>query len=130
MLRCPAADVSYFELLHNARPEGYFVLSRVGGQIRLADLRVLSENQADWTSACAVAVRAAERDPNGCELMTQTSDPRARVALEANGFRARGEVPIFVLDPGNLLGDFTHISLGMLDDDSAYLRFPANPYCT
>jgi len=130
LLKCPAARVSYFELSNLGQKSGYFVLSRAGGQIRLADLRILSEKTTDWVAAYAVAVDAASRDPKGCEVIARASTSVSRQALEANGFRARGNLPVFVLDPGKALGEFDSIALGMLDDDSLYLNDPASPYCT
>ena len=105
------------------------MLSRVGGQCRLADLRIRSGKPDDWIAAYAVAARAARRDPQSCELATYATVPVACQALEANGFRMRGEMPVLALDRKNLLGDAAHLHLGMLDDDSSYLNNPANPYC-
>jgi hypothetical protein len=130
MLRCPAAAFLYFELFREGDPQGYFVLSRVGGQTRLADLRIFSDKPADWAAAYAVAVRAAARDPQSCELLASAFVPAECLALEANGFRARGDKPVFVLDPKYVLGGPAHLHLSMLDDDSAYLNFPENPYST
>ena len=130
MLSCPAAKVRYFELSNNGNPQGYFVMSRVGGQARLADLRILSEDTRDWIAAYAAAVRVAAQDPAICELATSAFVPVVRQALEANGFQSRGANAIFVLDPGNVLGEPGNLHLSMLDDDSAYLNHPGNPYCT
>ncbi len=130
MLRCPGAAMSYFSLSKNGLPRGYFMLSRVGGQARLADLRICSDRPDDWIAAYATAVSAATRDPESCELATYASVSFVCQALEANGFRMRGEMPVLALDRKNLLGDAAHIHLGMLDDDSSYLNNPANPYCT
>lgn len=130
MLRCPAAHFRYFELLHAGQPRGCFVTSRVGGQSRLADLRIESGTAKDWASAFAVATRAAALDPECCELMTCATSPVTISALEANRFRFRGDIPVFVFDPKGRLGDFEDLFLGMLDDDSAYLSYPESPYCT
>ena len=130
MLRCPGAAMSFFSLSKNGLPQGCFVLSRVGGQSRLADLRIRSEKPDDWIAAYATAVSAAARDPQSCELATYATVPFVCQALEANGFRMRGEMPVLALDRKNLLGDAAHLHLGMLDDDSGYLNNPANPYCT
>jgi hypothetical protein len=130
MLRCPGAAVSYFALLQNGSQRGYFVLARVGGQCRLADLRIHSTKPEDWTAAYATAVRAATRDRQSCELATYATVPLVCDALEANGFRMRGEMPVLALDRKNLLGDAPHLHLGMLDDDSSYLNNPTDPYCT
>jgi hypothetical protein len=130
MLRCPGAAMSLFSLSKNGLPQGYFMLSRVGGQCRLAELRIRSDKPEDWIAAYATAARAAARDPQSFELATYATVPLVCQALDANGFRMRGEMPVLVLDRKNLLGDATHLHLGMLDDDSSYLRDATNPYCT
>ena len=81
-------------------------------------------------AAYATAVSAAARDSQSCELATYASVPLVCQALEANGFRMRGEMPVLALDRKNLLGDAAHLHLGMLDDDSGYLNNLLNPYCT
>ena len=130
MLRCPAARMRYFSLLKDGSAQGYFLLARVGGQARLADLRVLSTRPDDWLSACAAAVRTAAEDPNACELVATAPLPLVAAALEGNGFRPRGSIPVFVRDPRELLARSAQIHLSMLDDDSAYLNFPDHPYAT
>lgn len=130
MLRCPAARIQYFNLSKKNRPEGFFILSRVGGQVRLADLRILSREPEDWTSAYAVAMSAASQDPEACELLAAAPVPLVTTALESNGFRYRGSKPVFIRDPQGNLAGYDHIHLSMLDDDSAYLNFPDHPYST
>lgn len=130
MLQCPGAAMSFFTLSKNGLPQGYFVLSRVGGQCRLADLRIRSGETGDWLAAYATAVRAAACDPQSFELATYATVPSVCQALEANGFRMRAEMPVLALDRKNFLGDAPHLHLDMLDDDSSYLNDPANPYWT
>jgi hypothetical protein len=106
------------------------MLSRVAGQCRLTDLRIRSAKPEDWMAAYATAARAAALDPESYELATYATVPLVCQALEANGFRQRGEMPVLALDRKNLLGNAAHLHLGMLDDDSSYLNDPANPYWT
>jgi hypothetical protein len=130
MLRCPGADFGYFELLQGERKQGYFLLARVGGQARLADLRILSDEQADWNSAVATCVQAAASFPENCELFATATTPRMAQALESNGFRFRGESPVFVYDRKKVLDSAERLQLSMLDDDGAFLNFPEYPYAT
>lgn len=130
MLRCPTSRVSHFALLNQGQARGFFVLSRVGGQTRIADLRILAEAAEDWASAYAVATRIAKQDPEACEVHTVSAIPVVGRALEANGFRCRGNVPVYVRDPGRRLAGAGQLHLSMLDDDSAFLNFPEQPYAT
>jgi hypothetical protein len=130
MLRCPAAQVRHFLLLNQGRPQGFFMLARVGGQTRLADLRILGQQPEDWSAAYSVATRTALQDAEACELVAVAPVPLVARALEANGFRRRGSLPVLVRDPQGLLAGVEHIHLSMLDDDSAFLNFPEHPYAT
>lgn len=130
LLRCPGVQFEYWSLLKNRRPRGFFLLARAEGQTRLADLRVVSNDAEDLAGAYSVAVRAARADPQACELVAVAPDLEVASALEANGFRPRGATPVFVRDPKGLLGDAKRLRLSMLDDDSAFLKFPQHPYST
>jgi hypothetical protein len=129
MLRCPGTPIRYFSLIKDGSVQGYFLLTRVGGQTRLADLRILSTQLDDWISACAAMVHAACQDPDACELVATAPLPLVAMALEKTGFRSRGSLPVFVRDPRQLLSAAGQIQLSMLDDDSAYLNYP-EPYAT
>jgi len=129
MLRCPAARMRYFSLVKDGSTQGYFLLARVGGQARLADLRLLSTRADDWASACAAVTHSVSRDPDVCELAAIAPLPLIGDALERNGFRSRGGIPVFIRDPRELLARSGPIHLSMLDDDSAYLNYP-EPYAT
>ena len=130
LLHCPAVRFEYSSLLKNRRPRGFFLLARAEGQTRLADLRVVSNGAEDLAGVYSVVVRAARSDPQACELVAVAPVPEIASALEANGFRPRGATPVFVRDPRGLLGDARRLRLSMLDDDSAFLKFPQHPYST
>ena len=130
LLRCPAVRFEYFSLIKRGRRRGFFLLSRVNGQTRLADLRIVANGGEDLSRVYAVAIRAAKADSTACELIATAPAPQIALALEANGFRPRGATPVFVRDPKGLLGDTKRLRLSMLDDDSAFLKFPEHPYST
>jgi len=127
---CPAASVSAFELLTTGVFVGYFLLSRVGGQTRIADLRVNSEDPTNWTTAYALAAATAAEDLETCEIVAPASTPLALNSLKALGFRSRGSSPIFLYDPKKLLTNHPPIFWNMIEGDAAYLSDPASPYVT
>src|SRR5471032_335337 len=86
-LRCPSAVFTAALLLRVGAPFGWYVLSRVGGQVRIADIWVNSASAADWSAAYTLAARAASADPNACELVASASIPPAIAALTRAGFR-------------------------------------------
>lgn len=130
MLRCPGALFTAFLLFRAEQMCGYFVLSRLGGQSRITDVRVNSGNAADWRDAYGMAVRSAAEDPHTCEVMAVASCPAIADALRRNGFRLRRREPIFFLDPKNLLIREAPLNIQLLDGDECYLYDPAYPYLT
>jgi len=129
VLRCPAATVSGWSLERHGKPRGYFVLSRVAGQSRIARLRIESEKTADHAAAYAIAAVSAMTDPAACELVALSPSQKVNEALDANGFHYRDQRPMFVYDPRKALPpNAGPLQLDMLDDDMAYLNTPEYPY--
>lgn len=128
MLRCPAAKFRGYRVQGGGRPRGFFLLSSVGPQTRIADLFVDSAEAVAWTAAYALAGRAAQELPGTCEVAALASTPATRQALSANGFRSRGGDPAWVFDPGQLLDPATTLHITMLEWDGSYLYNPENPF--
>ena len=124
LLRCPGATVTAWSLEHPRGGRGYFVLSRVGGQCRIARI-VCPELAAGY----AVAVESALQDPEANEIVALSSTLAGDQALEANHFHRRDQRPVFVHDPQRLIPASAYpLQLDMLDDDMAYLNVPEYPY--
>jgi hypothetical protein len=129
-LRCPSAVFTAALLLRVGVPCGWYVLSRVGRQIRIADIWVDSGSVADWSAAYTLAARAASGDPKACELVASASIPPAIEALPRAGFRFRHAEPVFVWDPRKLFAGSGSLNVTFLESDLAYGLDPAYPYLT
>jgi hypothetical protein len=129
-LRCPSAVFTAALLLRAGVPSGWYVLSRVGGQVRIADIWVNSGSAADWATAYTLAARAAARDPEAFELVASASIPPAVEAVARTGFRFRHAEPVFVLDPRKLFGASQALNVTFLESDLAYGSDPTYPYLT
>jgi hypothetical protein len=129
-LRCPSAVFTAALLLRATVPSGWYVLSRVAGQVRIADLWVNSGSPADWSAAYTMALRAASRDAAACELVASASIPPAVEAVTRAGFRFRHAEPVFVLDPRKLFAAAQSLNVTFLESDLAYGLDPAYPYLT
>jgi hypothetical protein len=127
-LRCPGAAISAYLVSDGFGPKGWFLLSRIAGVTRIADLRVLSNQASDWTAAFALATQAAYTDPLGCELTAAAATPLAVEAIRRNGFHLRKTDPVFVLDPKGALLPHMPVEITMMESDKAYLYTPAHPY--
>ncbi len=127
MLACPAAVVRGYRIFEGNRPRGWFLLSRVGGQVRIADLRVNSDAVPPWRSAYALAANAAAVDPEACEVVAAASSKLPLAALRDAGFRPCESDPVWIGDPeGRLAGAPLHLS--MLESDAAWLSNPSRPF--
>jgi len=129
-LRCPSAVFIAALLLRLGVPIGWYVLSRVGGQVRIADIWVNSGSAADWLAAYTVATSAASSDPEACELVASASIPPAAEALSRAGFRFRHAEPVLVLDPRKLFAASQSLNVTFLESDLAYGSDPNCPYLT
>ena len=129
-LRCPSPVFTAALLLRAGVPLGWYVLSRVEGQARLADIWVNSGSADDWSAAYTLALRAASSDPEACEVVASASIPPAVQAVARAGFRFHHAEPIFVLDPRKLFAATQSLNVTFLESDLAYGFDPAYPYLT
>jgi hypothetical protein len=120
MLRCPAAKFSGYTIRHHNVVRGYALLSQIGGQARIADLSIDSEDPAAWAAAYALAYREAARS-GAVQLVAAASAGPALAAIRANGFRPERDVSVVVVDPRKLLTVHPVAHLGMIDGDASYL---------
>ena len=130
MLECPGARFSGFLLRQADRLRGYFILSHVAGQTRIAEVRVDSESLQDWRAAYALATRQAAADPATCEILAVASIPQILDALRSNGYRFRRHDPVFLMDPQGRLAGVPDLNLDLLVGDEAYLHVPSYPFET
>jgi hypothetical protein len=129
-LRCPSAVFTAALLIQAGVPRGWYVLSRLGGQVRIADIWVNSMSAADWSAAYTLAARAASGDPEACELVATASIPPAVEAAARTGFRFRHAEPVFVLDPRKLFAASQPLNVTFIESDLAYGLDPAYPFLT
>ena len=120
-LACPAARVEPYLLERARKPVGYFLLSRVHHECRVADLWIRSPEPADWAAAYAAATEAATKDPN-------TTAVTAAASVPPPVWRQTHSEPVFVLDPDSCLGSHQDIAVGLLENDAFYWSpNPATP---
>src|SRR5579871_605579 len=122
LLACPVAAVSAFLLIHDEEPQGYFVLSLVQNQARIADFWLTSDSPADWQAGYTLACETAAAEPSVFEILTVASTEIARQALDRNHFHKRDQRAVLVLDPKGLLQGAPALDLQLLDGDEYYLQ--------
>lgn len=127
-LRCPGAVFSAFVLKEDGDPRGWFVLSRLGRVVRIADLRIQRPTPEDWRAAYSLATKAALAEPDICEVVATACAPSAEGALRRNGFRFHHSEPVVLLDPMGLLLGHAPLEVTLLESDGAFITDPNNPY--
>lgn len=120
-MACPAAQVDAYILDRDHTPAGYFLLSRVGRhQCRIADLWIRSADGQEWAAAYGTAAATAQADPRITQVSIAATLPLQTAALEQAGYRRNHTEPVFVLDPGRVLGGRHDLALSSLENDGYY----------
>jgi len=112
-LACPAASMEAYLLERDGTPVGYFLLSRVGHECRIADLWIRSAEGQDWAAAYAAATAAAGEDPH-------TTAVTVTARMPPPAYRRTHSEPVFVLDPAARLGGRNDLTVGYLENDAFY----------
>jgi len=129
-LRCPSVKVEGYQITKSGARCGHFLLSRVRGQARIADLRLSSGDMRDWEMAYRLATQTAAEDSMTCEVTALSAAPFSSAALASSGFRCRYTVPLSVYDPQRRLSSAPPLLWSYIDNDAAYLYDPSSPYST
>jgi hypothetical protein len=118
--------------MRNGELQGYFVLSEVGGQARIADVWLATDRDQAWRPALALAAQTAAEKRSVCEIeMTSSSASTHNLKLEHGlGFHLRRSDPIYCYDPRGTLPQSAEWNLSLLDGDLSLLYNPLCPFLT
>lgn len=130
ILSCPAATFAAFLIFEGSEMRGFFVLSQIEGQTRIAELRLAAEDPESWKAACILAARAAAEIPETCEIVAGFSMTHVQEAFKQTGFRVRQTLPAFYYDPRKLLKNVPTFALSMFDGDACFLANLKHPFLT
>ena len=97
-LDCPAAAMEGYRVSGPAGRCAYFVLSKLGGECRIADLGVSSSTATDWNAAVKLATRTAAEDRSVHTLKMGSSATLLQAALTAASFRVERTYPVLYWD--------------------------------
>ena len=122
-LACPIVPMELYLVERAGRVRGYFVLSFVPGQARLADWWVDSREPSAWSALLTLAVNQVKARRGLAELVTWSSDPDISRALIHSGFRERLTLPIYFRASAGREVPGQGVRVQMLDNDAFYLHF-------
>jgi hypothetical protein len=119
-MACPASAMEAYVMERGNAVVGYFLLSRVDRQCRIANLWIRSAERQDWAEGYAAAATAAALDPHTTEVTAGASLPLETGALEQAGYRRTHSEPVFVRDPNNTLAGRSDLAISFLENDAFY----------
>jgi hypothetical protein len=128
LLSCPAARFSGFLVTQAQELRGYFLLTQIGRQVRIVDIRLDGDDREYWEAICALAARRAAEDPEICEIVAASSIGVTGEAWLRAGLVHRETDQIFCYDPRNLLSSEPSLDLNLADGDLCILSEPLSPY--
>jgi hypothetical protein len=122
MSGCPTARFELYVVKQGSEPRGYFLLSFVPGQARLADAWIFPGTQDNWMILAKLAIRAAHDSGSSAEMIAWASLPAAAEAFAASGFRQYFSLPVMLFDSRKHLEGIRDIHLQMIDTDLSFLH--------
>ena len=120
-LDCPAAAMEAYLLQRDGKVQGYFIVSRVRTNARIADLWVQSADPADYAAALSQALRHASSHGGAVEAMAGNSSKIAAEAAARAGFTVSGRQPVYLKDPRKRAPVEADLAVGLMETDAFYL---------
>jgi len=116
-LSCPDANGIGIVFCDRSTLCGYGLLTRLGGQARIAALWV----RGDWESAYQLATEIAAKDPNVYEMIAGASSAREELALVRNGYRVRNVKSVDIRDARGMIRSGSAPCVQLADSDAFFL---------
>jgi len=127
--RCPSIQSRIFHVLHDARPVGFFMLSAVWEQARVAGLWLEDSSTAAWAAAFRLAQDNALKLTSASELIARCGPGPANLGAEKAGLRLRARIPVFVFRKSGGVEPL-QLSFHFLDNDAFFLGGPSAGFAT
>jgi hypothetical protein len=118
--QCPSARLLSFHILHEGRKSGFFALSVVGEQARLAGVMLEKPVPEHRRIAFCLAQDAVLSYTSASELVARTTAEPAFIAAAQAGMRMRRQSPVFLYRKKGA-GDKLPLQFQMWDNDSVFL---------
>jgi hypothetical protein len=128
--QCPIARHELYVARAGGRLKGYFLLSFVPGQARVADAWVNGGETYEWDALYRLAVRAAFDAGDVAEITAAAAVEASQYALTQCGFRMYQALPVMLFDPKGALAGAPPVHWQMIDNDFSFLHQGRPEYTT
>jgi hypothetical protein len=129
LMKCPTARYELWLVRQGQEPRGYFLLSFVPGQARIADAWMAGGRES-WRCLYALASQAALHDKSVAEIAVAVTLEEAFTAATACGFRRYDELAVMLFDPRKHLLGIDKFHLQMIESDMSFLHGKSIEYVT
>jgi hypothetical protein len=130
ILKCPTARYQIWLVRQGSEPRGYFLLSFVPGQVRIADAWIASAKSEPWRALYALSVQVALRDSSVAEITTCATLGEAFAGAATCGFRSYTELAVMLFDSKNYLAPVNQFHMQMIDNDMSFMHGNCIEYAT
>jgi hypothetical protein len=127
--RCPAAQFRAFRVLHNGRPAGFFMLSLVWEQARVAGAWLEDDSPSAWDAVFRLAQDCVRTLTSASEFVARCSRESSKLGAQKAGLRLRARIPIFVFRKGGNT-EPVQLPFHFLDNDAVFLGGQASGFIT
>lgn len=119
VLRCPTAQCRFFTVWQADRRQGYFCLSSVPGQARIAEMWMESDDPDVWAIGYTLAGREAKASV-AAEIVGTSSSRVGAQALTTAGYQPSETLPIMVRASASVT--MPELQMQMIDGDGFFLH--------
>jgi len=130
LAKCPIARHQFWLVRKGGELKGYFLLSFVTGQARIADAWMVSPETEGWRNLYALALQAARGDSSVAEIQTCATYGPAIEGAKACGFHIYGHEEVMLYDLSGQVAHIPHLHLQMIENDMSFLNEGMYAYIT
>jgi len=128
--QCPIGRHELYLVRERGIVKGYFLLSFVPGQARVADAWARSGEIDEWEALYRRAMRTAFDAGKAAEITAASAHEAGHYALRRCGFRMYQALPVMLFDPKRLLRGAPPVHWQMIDNDFSFLHQGRPEYVT
>ena len=119
---CPAVPFSWYAVTRMGQVRGYFCVTLVHRQARIADLWMTNPSIEEYRAAHTLALLVVLRDTAAVEIVATSCSPLCSQALSESGYRFLSSTPIMVNGTASQGLSSATFDFQMVDSDFAFLN--------
>src|SRR5579863_4052608 len=119
--QCPVEPCLTFDVVHLGRPVGFFALSVVGEQARIAGIWLENSSPEVWRIAFQLAQNAALKHTNTSEVVARCGTEASVIGAEQAGMRLRARTPVVLFRKDGDAQRLPPLQFQLCDSDALFI---------